>query len=203
VLDLGCGKGAAAISIAKHRGAGVHGIDGIDEFVRHASARASALGLSRRCRFDAGDVRDAVTTERGHDLVMMLALGELLGDTADTIGALRACVVPQGHLLIDGAYLEPSCDDDALRELYPTRAQAVGELQRFGDRLVHERVVDGSDQAAHYRAVTDRLAKRADEVCAQHPQAADAIREFVARQQQAADGLGGPVVGCLWLLQRA
>ena len=202
VLDLGCGKGAVAIGIARAHGARVLGVDGVEAFVDHAAQRARASGVHDRCRFERGDVRDAVARQRGHDLVSMLALGDLLGDDVETLDALRRCVVSGGHVLVDGAHVGADADAD-LRQSYPTRAEAIEALQHFGDEVVAERVVDDADTAAHYRALTEALAARAETLAIDHPHLAAHLRRFASRQRDAVEELAGPVIGCLWLIRRS
>lgn len=208
VLDLGCGKGAAALAIAAERGAQVLGVDGIDDFIEHARGRAEQLGLSSRCQFEVGDVRAYVEDSHDHDLVIMLALGETLGDMPTTIARLRGCVAPGGHMLIDGAYLgdesdgSDGSDESGMMDAYPSHEEARAELSSWGDVIVAERVVDGADLEAHYRGVTDTISQHARRLAAAHPGLAESILAFADRQRDAIETLGSPVVGCLWLLRR-
>lgn len=201
VLDLGCGKGAAALSIAERTGAHVLGVDGVTAFVEHAEAVAQRRGLSALCRFEVGDVRDAVTVARGYDLVMLLALGPLFGNAADTMGVLRECVAPGGYVLIDDAYLADgqAIPDDA-SDCFD-HASTVSLLEAHGDRVVAERIIDTDEDIAWYRDVTDKIIRRADELSAKHPDEAPMLREFAERQRRETEHLCGPIVGALWLLK--
>jgi len=205
VLDLGSGKGACALAIAEQLGARVLGIDGAATFVEHARAQAAERRLSSLCRFELDDLRARLDSERDHDLVMMLALGDVLGETQATVARLRQCVAPGGHVLIDGAYLRQDDDediDDELSALYPSHAETRAALESSGDLIVAEREVDGPDTAAHYRRATDAIAEHAQRLAQQHPALAEPLLSFAARQREAIETLAGPVIGCLWLLRR-
>ncbi len=60
ILDLGCGKGAVAIAMARALGCRVTGIDACAPFIEKARERASALGAADRGRFRGGDIQIAV-----------------------------------------------------------------------------------------------------------------------------------------------
>ena len=53
--DLGCGRGGPGLWIARQTGASVIGIDASPAAIRHATARASALGLQDRARFQRSE----------------------------------------------------------------------------------------------------------------------------------------------------
>jgi len=96
VLDLGCGKGTVALALARELGFRVLGVDGFVPFVEEASRHAAERGLAGACEFRQGDLREAVREVGGMDVVMLLAVGRVLGDAAETVEALRRCVRPGG-----------------------------------------------------------------------------------------------------------
>jgi 2-polyprenyl-3-methyl-5-hydroxy-6-metoxy-1,4-benzoquinol methylase len=81
VLDVGCGYGAVAHSLAARGGAHVTGVDISEENIARARAMFSHPGLT----FVAGDARRAVPRER-FDVVV---LSNVLEHIADRVGFLR------------------------------------------------------------------------------------------------------------------
>lgn len=201
VLDLGSGKGAAALAIAERTGAHVHGVDGMPAFVEHARAEAVRRGLSDRCSFEVGDVRDAVTAAQGYDLVMQLALGPLFGNAADTVGVLRQCVASGGHVLIDDAYVGEGYERPEDASDCFDHETTVSLLEAHGDSLVVERVIDTDDDLSWYREMTEKILQRAGELSARYPDEAPALMEFAERQRRETEQLSGALVGALWLLR--
>lgn len=65
VLDLGCGKGAVAVEVARRIGCRVLGVDAHRPFVESARALACRRGVGDRCRFLVGDARRARPGVRG------------------------------------------------------------------------------------------------------------------------------------------
>lgn len=104
VIDIGCGQGRAVIAMARafERSTFV-GIDGHRPNIERAQARAGALQLGDRVRFEAGDALSRVPGGP-YDLVCLF---DVLHDSSDPVGLLRAAraaLVPGGHLLL----LEPN-----------------------------------------------------------------------------------------------
>lgn len=64
VLDLGCGKGAVAIHLAQESGFRVLGIDLFPPFIQEAKFRASKYGLTSLCKFEIGDIRNAIAVRK-------------------------------------------------------------------------------------------------------------------------------------------
>ena len=203
VLDLGCGKGAVAIALAREFGCMVHGVDGMPPFVRHAEERAAREGLVDRCLFVVEDVRATVRASRGYDAVCLLALGDLFGSAAETVAVLRECVRPGGLILIDDAYLADGAPPVEGLENCFDHAATVERLGAHGDELLAERVIDGPESREVYDAMTAAIVRRAEALASARPDAASLLRDYVERQTSEVDLLTGPVIGALWVLRRA
>lgn len=199
VLDLGCGKGAAALAVARQYGAHVRGFDGVDAFVEHAGARAQAQSLAELCAFQLGDVREVALLESGYDVVMLLAMGPLFGDASETVGTLRRCVKPGGYILLDDAYLAASAEMEL--EYCFDYATTCGLLTAWSDSIVAERVIDTADDHAWYAEMTGHILRRARVLAGRYPEHAEALLAFAERQRSETELLSGPVVGALWLLK--
>jgi len=52
ILDLGCGKGAVLIKLAKEFNCTCSGIDAIKEFISDANKKAKEFGVDHLCRFE-------------------------------------------------------------------------------------------------------------------------------------------------------
>lgn len=202
VLDLGCGKGAVAIALAKEFGATVRGVDGMPAFLEHAECRSRGEGVDARCVFSLEDIRHTVKTARGYDMVCLLALGDLFGTARETVGVLRECVRPGGYVMIDDAYLADDVAPIEGLENCFDRDTTLGMLTAHGDDLVGERVVDGPEQLGFYREMMASIERRAAEIAETTPMSTALLRDYVERQKAEVGLLCGPVLGALWLLRR-
>jgi len=207
VLDLGCGKGASAIALAQHLGLRVRGVDGVAPFVAHAAARAAREGVAERCTFEVGDLREVVRTARDQDVVMMLALGDVLGPLEQTVRTLLGCVRPGGLVVLDDAYFDATQLDDprVIPDEFgglPDRAASERLIAAAGARIVDERRADTAEAFDWLQEMTARVLARAEALAALHPRLERSLREFAVRQCEETQDLLGPVVGVLWLLAR-
>jgi 2-polyprenyl-3-methyl-5-hydroxy-6-metoxy-1,4-benzoquinol methylase len=196
VLDLGCGKGAVSIRLAQELGCSVKGIDLMPEFIAYARSKAQEYGVEAQCRFEVGDINESVKYERAYDIVILGAVGDVLGDSLETILKLSATVRPGGYIFIDDAY---GADGSDVR--YHSRDQWLGVFAAARVRLVAEKIVDPRDVVATNTFTQDHITKRADELAAMHPEKARMFEEYVKCQQAECDELENEMTGVTLLLQ--
>ena len=199
VLDLGCGKGAACLGIASHLGLSCVGIDLYPPFVDQAREAATQAGLP--ATFHVGDLRQPALVDGPFDVVMMLAVGDVLGNQSQDIERARAYCRPGGYMLISDGYLVHKKSPVAPGfERYGDRASTIRMLEKYGDRILDEWGFhdDGSDEedAAVLEAAANVLA-------VQHPHLALTLAEFVQSQFDTLDWMAEHFVDCTWVLQRA
>jgi len=66
--------------LAKELGCNVKGIDLMDEFIVYAKDKAMTYGVSDLCEFVKGDITKLSLHDRGYDLVILGAVGDVLGN---------------------------------------------------------------------------------------------------------------------------
>ncbi len=128
VVDLGCGNGWYLRALVERfpnlRGVG---LDGFEENIRQADARARELGFSDRLRFRAGDLFSFVPDEPVDVFVMNRALHHVWHDEATVFRLLHDSLRPSGSAVI----WEPAWPDtlEALRapRLRPMAFQNLSE----------------------------------------------------------------------------
>ncbi len=99
VLDIGCGWGGMALTLAAEYGARVTGITLSAEQLRVARARAQAAGLDGRVRFELADYRQM---DRAFDRVVSIGMMEHvgIGNYDAFFGTVRRCLAEDGVALI-------------------------------------------------------------------------------------------------------
>jgi 2-polyprenyl-3-methyl-5-hydroxy-6-metoxy-1,4-benzoquinol methylase len=204
VLDLGCGKGAVGLEVARSLGFQVHGIDAFEPFIEHARRRALELGVAELCRFECGDLRQALGFGQPVDVVLYASLGPLLWDLAETVGRLRRRLRPDGYLVIDDGFLA----EDARVSVpgygaYGSRAETLARLTAFGDRLVREVILSSEETKEINQRNTQRIRGRAEVLAQERPELAERLFDYVAEQERQTEILGTTVVCAIWLLRRA
>ena len=203
ILDAGSGKGAVAITLAQQFGFQALGIDGFRPFVDEARKEAEARGVSHLCRFEFGDLHDALPTLHDFDAVIYAALGGILGTVDQCVGLLRETVRPSGYLVIDDGFLagtervrEPGYEN------YAPHEETLALLAAHGDEVLREVIVPVEDIRDINRRQTELIRKRAEGIIRRSPSAAASIMEYLERQERECALLETEVVGAVWLLRR-
>lgn len=207
VVDLGSGKGAVAIALARELGLSVHGIELFEPFVDIARQVAEVAGMANRCRFSHGDIATMAGTMPPVDVAVFAALGDVLGPLDVTVGIIREYVRPGGFIVIND-----SCRRDGSTESFRgfdntgTPSETRPWLTAHGDELIAEIIEsdvevevdsdDGIDEGA-------LLAARAHDLARRHPELESQLRAFVNDQLAEYEYLDRHTVGAVWVLRRS
>ncbi len=99
VLEIGCGWGGLALTLAREHGVRVTGITLSTEQLATARARAAAEGLADQVRFELQDYR---TVEGPFDRVVSVAMFEAVGVNhyREFFRTVRRCLTPDGVALV-------------------------------------------------------------------------------------------------------
>jgi len=198
VVDLGCGKGAVSISLARRLNFQVLGIDLFEPFVDEARERAIQEGVDHLCEFQHGNIVSLANKIEPSDVAVFAALGDTLGKRSETMRILRHYVRPGGYIIIDDGYQRradapviPGFEGAAMRDV--ALAGWTGE----GDVLVAEHIVTGAEEGQ-----AELIAHRAESVANVHPQLADRIRKFAREQAEEYEYLEQEFVSATWVFRR-
>lgn len=203
ILDLGCGKGAASIAVARELGCHVDGVDALDPFVEAARAGAERAGVAHRCVFRRGDLGRALRRMGGYDAVLYLAVGEVLGTLEESVRALRRAVRVGGYIVLDDGYrLEEVAVDFPGYALMATREETLRALTASGDRIVRERLSSPEEIRSQNERYFAHITRRARELAARHPEHAERFSAYVEKEREENRLLETAVQCAVWLLQR-
>lgn len=198
VLDLACGKGAVSVQLAKALGCRVTGIDIIPEFIDDAIKKAQEYGVESLCEFKRGDINEAVKTEKEYDIVILGAVGDVLGNPEQTIQKLKQTVKNSGYIFIDDAYGNNDSDGR-----YPNREQwqlffKNAQLKIIDERIAKEEaIVSTNDEQQSF------IVKRANELKESHPAKAFLFDNYIKSQQSECDELENEIVGVTMLVKKS
>jgi len=203
VLDLACGKGAVAVALAEQLGVRVEGIDAFQPFLQAARALATERGVSHRCRFEQGDIRNLLGQEEQYDVALLLSVGPVLGDYEQTIAGLRRLVRAGGYIVIEDGFLADGVAHLPLAEGYAGHSETLRRLTACGDVVAQEVICPTEQARSVNQRNTDLIRQRASVVRASHPAFEQLIDEYVARQERETQILGTDVLCAIWVLRRA
>jgi cyclopropane fatty-acyl-phospholipid synthase-like methyltransferase len=203
VLDLGCGKGAAAVTLAKEFGFNALGIDACEFFLDEARKKAEELAVSHLCRFELKDLRNFVSQDRDFDVVIFASLGGLLGNYAECVAALRRTLRPGGYILIDDGFLsggEPI--DRAGYGHYAPHAETLRQLTSQGDILVEERLTIEETRSINLEYM-DLIRRNGEKLIRRRPDIKDQVHDYIRSQEVECEIIEHSITGAIWLLQKS
>ena len=200
VVDLGCGKGAVAVEVAKDLNLKVLGIDLFEPFIKSCKELAESRGVSELCHFIHGDILKLAGHIDPCDVVILAALGDVLGPADQTVSVIRQYAKPGGYIAIcDGFIKDGGSSDFPGFEQYAERDDMVARLTACGDALVSE-----SLEAANFdRAEAEMIAARARAIAARRPEIAADVLSFAAAQSAEYDFLDENFIVAIWVLRRS
>ena len=106
-----------------------------------------------------GDITEAVKTEKDYDLVILGAVGDVLGNADETIRLINNTVKKDGYILIDDAYAKEKANAN-----YLTREQWLEIFNNTGVRLVDEKIIEEDELASINNDQQEQIVKRAREL---------------------------------------
>jgi len=202
ILDLACGKGAVSVAIARELGTRVRGIDLLSDFIDVAVQKAAEHGVGELCDFAVGDINEAVKIERGYDVVILGAVGNVLGNPCETVNKLKSTVKKGGFILIDECYLP---DDGCNQEIkynnydYLTEKQWQSLFEQSGLKLIAASGdnSDNPDSDSGMAAIT----ARANELIEKFPGKKALFEGYIRSQQNEYDDIDNSLIGVTWVLR--
>jgi 2-polyprenyl-3-methyl-5-hydroxy-6-metoxy-1,4-benzoquinol methylase len=196
VLDLACGKGAVSVQVAKALGCRVRGIDIIPEFIDFAEKKAKEYGVANLCEFEVGDIIKAVKVEKDYDIVILGAVGDVLGNPEETIQRLKSTVKKGGYIFIDDAYGNDDSDSG-----YLNREKWLMFIQSAGVKLIDERFNEEDEIKSINDEQQSFILRRANELIEKHPDRAYLFESYINSQLAECDELENEISGVTMLLR--
>jgi 2-polyprenyl-3-methyl-5-hydroxy-6-metoxy-1,4-benzoquinol methylase len=198
ILDLGCGKGATSVKLAKTLNCNCLGIDGISEFIEIAKEKAQEYKVEKLCRFETGDIREKIKVLGKFDVIVLGAIGQVFGDYYATLTTLSEHLAPDGIIIINDAYIEDSStfQHPAIlprRELLAQTEQAEMEL-----------IDDYTDVASgeEYTEQFESIQKRCNELIAKYPEKKSLFENYIQIQADEYDMFENDIICSIMVFKR-
>lgn len=100
LLDVGCGLGGPARTLAAALGCHVTGVDLTEEFVLAARTLSDLVGYGDRTAFEVGDASSLEAADGTFDAATMLHVGMNLADLAAPFGEVARVLRPGGRFVV-------------------------------------------------------------------------------------------------------
>lgn len=200
ILDLGCGKGAVSIRLAKDYNCLVFGIDALPEFVESAKEFAIGMGVYHKCIFTQGDIRNEYQYYKDFDVVILGAIGPVLGNIQETLTKVSGCLKEGGIVVLDDGYVPD--DSSFTHDKCTTRTEFINQIHGAGFEIVTERVFDSNEMEEQNRFIFSAIKSRTQELISNYPEKESLLNEYLRFQETENYALEKKLVCGVWLLEK-
>ena len=200
VLDLGCGKGAVSILLADKLKCSCHGIDAIPEFIVEANTKANEYSVSHLCKFELGDMRIKIKTLQHYDVIILGAVGPVLGNYFSTLSALANNLNPDGVIIIDDGYIENS--SSFTHPLILKRNELDKQIEAAGMKLVDEVIIEKNKIRYADDQIFSSLKKRCLELIDMHPEKHNLFEAYIKKQEEENGVLENKIICSTMVIKR-
>lgn len=181
VLDLGCGKGAVSVKIAKELQCRCYGIDAVSEFIEYADLKAIEFGVESLCRFEVGDIRIKINELNSFDVIILGSIGPVLGNYYQTLISLSKCTKADGIIIIDEGYID--IDDMFSHPFVQKKDEMLKQISEAGMQLTYEVIFNRNENENQDRVILDRLTDRCNELIKMHPEKRALFENYIRKQE--------------------
>ena len=179
VLDLGCGKGAVSIALAKEFNFRIFGIDFFEPFIVDARKRAKESGVHDLCSFECADMHDILKKARDFNIVIYTAVGGVLGSFDQCVFQLRQAIKSGDYMIIDDGFRLTSNEISfSGYDHYVSYEETIHQLTSHGDTILQEKVVPVEHIKIKHQRNTELITKRVENLAREHPELTDSFPIF-------------------------
>lgn len=197
ILDLACGKGAVSVHLAKVFGCKVKGIDIMPEFIDEAKSKSKEHHVEHLCEFIVEDINHSVEVEKEYDIVILGAVGQVLGNQENTLMKLNQVMKQNGYVLLDDGYAK-----EQTNEAYLTKNQWREIIEESGYHLIDELTVNESDFSEILNHQMASISNRCKELKNKYPSQSHLFDQYLDSQLAECDDLMNDVDGVTILLRK-
>lgn len=200
ILDLGCGKGAVLIKLAKEFDCQCLGIDAMKEFIEEANNKANEFEVTNLCEFEVNDIRNRVKTLNLFDIIILGSIGPVLGNYYATLSMLAKSLNKNGIIIIDDGYLEK--DSDYVHPFMFKKAVIIHQITDSGMSLIDEIIIQKDQIKSSDDFIFEHLKKRCDELIEKYPDKKYLFENYIKKQEEENDVLENKVVCSTMVIKR-
>ncbi|MBU0518333.1 class I SAM-dependent methyltransferase [bacterium] len=200
ILDLGCGKAAVSIKLAKELNCKCFGIEAIDEFIQFANNKAKEYGVDHLCNFEVNDIRGIISEFSQFDVIILGAIGPVFGDYSSTLKILSKCLNRNGMIIIDDSYIED--DSDYTHPLIQKKESILQQINETGMLLVDEVTIPKEEIKSSDDYIFTHLRRRCIELIDKHPNKRQLFNNYIKKQEEENDILETKVVSSTFVIKK-
>jgi len=198
VLDLGCGKGAVLIKLAKEFNCHCHGIDAVEEFIDEANNKAKELKVDEYCCFECDDIRVRISDLGDYDIIILGAIGPVLGDYHSTLTKVSKCIKASGLIIIDDGYIDDGSEYS--HSLMEKRSVILKQISDAGMELIDEIIINKDEIIESDKYIYRNIKSRCQELIEKHPDKRNLFIDYIRKQEEENEALETKIICSTMLL---
>jgi len=206
VLDLGSGKGAISVKIASELGCKCLGIDGINNFVAFSNNKAIEYSVNNICTFETGDIRSKIKTLEKYDVILLMAIGPILGNYYETLTQLSSHLSNDGLIIIDDGYVESECKKIYPNKEYPNvlkENEINDQVNKAGMKIIEKMTINEiSGTEEKYGTDFNNIEKRCMELVEKYPENKELFLGYIKRQKREYEILNNEIVPAIFVIKK-
>lgn len=199
VLDLGCGKGAVSIELAKKFKYHCLGIDAIKEFISEANCAAKEYAVDTLCEFRVADIRKEITDLGKYDIIILGAIGQVFGNYYETLITMLPHLKDNGIIIIDDGYTENNDEASCFSVL--KKEELLHQVDKAGMVICDEIVAD-QEVFDNNEEDLRSLVQRCEELKVKYPEKVSLFQSYIENQQKEYTTLEQDIVCSIMLIKR-
>lgn len=182
ILDLGCGKGAVSIKIAKEFKCYCHGIDAVKEFIYEAQNKTKEYNVEEHCHFERGDIRTRISDLKDYNIIILGSIGPVFGDYYSTLSTLSKCLKQNGLIIIDDGYVEDGSNYS--HPLMEKRSMILKQISDVGMKLMDEVIINQDEIKESDDYIFENIKRRCQELIIKHPDESSLFINYIKKQEE-------------------
>ena len=201
VLDLGSGKGAVLIKIASELKCKCLGVDAIDDFVNFSNNKAKEYSVDSICTFETNDIRTRIKTLGKYDIIILGAIGPVLGDFHETLLVLTSHLNDNGLIIMNEGYVEDGCKTDYPNVL--SKNIVLNQINSAGMEIIESIIEDETHEVkGDFEEEVRNLEKRCMELIEKYPDNKNMFLKYIKTQKELYKKLDNEVISVLFVIKQ-
>jgi len=182
ILDLGCGKGAVSIKMAKELQCQCFGIDGLSEFIKIADEKAKEWQVNHLCKFECNDIRIRINELKKYDVILLGSIGPVFGNYYQTMSILKDHLTEVGIIILDDGYVPEN--SNFKHPQIGNKSQLIKQLENAGVVLVDELIIDNETIESSDEIIFEQLSQRCHELMHKYPDKKSIFEKYIKEQEE-------------------
>ncbi|MCH9661933.1 MAG: class I SAM-dependent methyltransferase [Bacteroidetes bacterium] len=199
IVDLGCGKGAVLIYLAKRLEFQGLGIDIVSDFIEAAKRHSIENSVNNRLDFVASDFLDYIDQNKKYEIVIYGYDSGILGDVLETITRLQNCISDSGYLILEIAFTP---DNKEKIEGLPTERELLEHLDKSDLKIIDKILWHIDTISAINNENNSYINKRIEELKKAYPEKTQIFEQYMSNQIDECKMIENEMICSTWILSK-